>query len=115
MNLPTDSPEENKTLAIAQSRQATTRSLPGSRLDDSVTSAAAQADAPVGDLASTPARDRKPVLTSVTFSIASRTKWYTAFKNILPIYIGIHLAFFALSCLTVLYTFPAFSDRKSVV
>src|SRR5215831_10018075 len=112
MHLPTDSPEDNKTLAIAQFRQATTRALPGSQLDDSVTSTAGQADAPVGDLASTPARDRKPGLTDAIFSIvitASRTKWYAAFKNILPIYIGIHLAFFALSCLTVLYTVHAFS------
>src|SRR5713226_6933721 len=93
MHLPTDSPEENKTVAFAQSRQATTR-------------------APAGDLASTPARDRERGLTGAIFSIvttASRTKWYAAFKNILPIYIGIHLAFFALSCLTVLYTVQAFS------
>jgi len=112
MPLPSNSPEENKTLAFAQSRQATTRALPGSRLDDSVTSAAAQTDAPAGDLASTPARDRERGLTGAIFSIvttASRTKWYAAFKNILPIYIGIHLAFFALSCLTVLYTVQAFS------
>src|SRR6266567_4866556 len=112
MHLPTGSPEENNPLAFAQSRQAATRALPGSRLNDSVTSAAAQADAPAGDLASTPARDRERGLTGAIFSIvitASRTKWYAAFKNILPIYIGIHLAFFALSCLTVLYTVPGFS------
>lgn len=112
MHLPTDSPEENKTLAFAQPRQATTRALPDSRLDDSVTSASTQADAPAAGLAPSPARDRKRGLTSAIFSIvvtASRTKWYTAFKNILPIYIGIHLAFFALSCLTVLYTVPGFS------
>jgi len=112
MHSPTDSPEENKTLTFAQSRQATTRALPGSRLDDSVTSAAAQADAPASDLASTPARDHKRGLTGAIFSIAitaSKTKWYSAFKDILPIYIGIHLAFFALSCLTVLYTVPGFS------
>src|SRR6266566_4290417 len=98
MHLPTGSPEENNPLAFAQSRQAATRALPGSRLNDSVTSAAAQADAPAGDLASTPARDRERGLTGAIFSIvitASRTKWYAAFKNILPIYIGIHLAYVA--------------------
>ena len=101
MHLPTGSPEENKTFAFAQSR-----------LDDSVTSTPAQADASATGRAATPARERKRGLTWASFSIVgtpSRAKWYAAFRNILPIYIGIHLAFFALSCLTVLYTFPAFS------
>src|SRR5215469_12701036 len=99
MHLPTGSPEENKTLAFAQSRQATTRAFPGSRLDDTA----------AAGLASSPARDNKRGLLGAIFSIAitaSKTKWYSAFKDILPIYIGIYLAFFTLSCLTVLYTVP---------
>jgi Gpi18-like mannosyltransferase len=109
MHLPSDSLEENKTLAFAQSRQAATRALSDSSPSDT---SAAQADAPAADLAPTPGDDGKRNLTGTIFSIviiASRTKWYAAFKNILPIYIGIHLAFFVLSCLTVLYTVPAFS------
>src|SRR2546430_7933939 len=109
MHLPTDSPEENKAVAFAQSRQATTQALPGSQPGDT---SAAQADAPVADPAPTPALDHQRSLTGTIFSIviiASRTKWYTAFKSILPIYIGVHLAFLAINCLTILYTVPGFS------
>ena len=109
MHLPTNSPEENKAVAFAQSRQATTQALPGSQPGDT---SAAQADAPVADLAPTPALDHQRSLTGTLFSIviiASRTKWYTAFKSILPIYIVVHLAFLAINCLTILYTVPGFS------
>jgi Gpi18-like mannosyltransferase len=109
MHLPTDSPEENKGVAFVQSRRAATRSLSDSSPGDT---SAAQADAAVADLAPTPALDRRRSLTNTIFSIvrtASRTKWYTAFKSILPIYIGVHLAFLAINCLTILYTVPGFS------
>jgi hypothetical protein len=41
----------------------------------------------------------------------SRLKWYAAFKNVLPIYIAVHLAVFATSCLAFLFTVPDFSPR----
>src|SRR5215469_1568521 len=109
MHLPTDSSEENKVVAFAQPRQATTRVLSDSSPSDT---SPAPADAPIAGLAPTPVHDRKRSLTSTIFSIvrtASKTRWYTAFKNILPIYIGVHLAFFAINCLTILYTVPGFS------
>ncbi len=34
---------------------------------------------------------------------ASWLKWYAALKRILPIYIGIHLAIFVMSCLAFLF------------
>jgi len=40
---------------------------------------------------------------------AARTKWFNAFKNVLPIYISIHLAFFVITCLAVLFVIPDFS------
>src|SRR2546421_12869979 len=40
---------------------------------------------------------------------AARAKWFTAFKNVLPIYISIHLAFFVITCLAVLFIIPDFS------
>ena len=39
---------------------------------------------------------------------AARAKWFTAFKNVLPIYISIHLAFFVITCLAVLFIIPDF-------
>ena len=40
---------------------------------------------------------------------AARAKWFTAFKNVLPIYISIHLAFLVITCLAVLFIIPDFS------
>jgi len=40
---------------------------------------------------------------------AARAKWFNAFKNVLPIYISIHLAFFVITCLTALFVIPDFS------
>jgi hypothetical protein len=40
---------------------------------------------------------------------AARAKWFNAFKNVLPIYISIHLAFFVITCLAVLFVIPDFS------
>ena len=40
---------------------------------------------------------------------AAKTKWFNAFKNVLPIYISIHLAFFVITCLAVLFVIPDFS------
>ena len=40
---------------------------------------------------------------------AARAKWFNAFKNVLPIYISIHLAFFVITCLSVLFVIPDFS------
>ncbi len=109
MHLPTGSPEENKAVSLVQSQRAATRALSDSSPGDT---SAAQADAPIADLAPTPVHDRKRSLTGTIFSIvmtASKTQWYTAFKSILPIYISVHLAFLAINCLTILYTVPGFS------
>src|SRR5207248_4976011 len=40
---------------------------------------------------------------------AASAKWFNAFKNVLPIYISIHLAFFVITCLAVLFVIPDFS------
>ncbi len=40
---------------------------------------------------------------------AARAKWFNAFKNVLPIYISIHLAFFVITCLAALFIIPDFS------
>jgi len=40
---------------------------------------------------------------------AARAKWFNALKNVLPIYISIHLAFFVITCLAVLFIIPDFS------
>src|SRR5438045_3186634 len=40
---------------------------------------------------------------------SARAKWFNAFKNVLPIYISIHLAFFVITCLAVLFIIPDFS------
>jgi Gpi18-like mannosyltransferase len=40
---------------------------------------------------------------------AARKKWFNALKNVLPIYISIHLAFFVITCLAVLFIIPDFS------
>src|SRR5215813_2125676 len=109
MHLPTGSPEENKVVAFAQPQQATTRALSDASPGESF---AAQVDAPTADLPPSLAGDGKRNLISAIFSMAitaSRTKWYAAFKSILPIYIGVHLAFLAINCLTILYTVPGFS------
>lgn len=38
-------------------------------------------------------------------------KWYAAFKNILPVYIALHLALFAISCLAFLFITKDFSGQ----
>jgi len=43
---------------------------------------------------------------------ASWLKWYAALKRILPIYIGIHLAIFVMSCLAFLFTVKDFSSQN---
>ena len=40
---------------------------------------------------------------------AARANWFNALKNVLPIYISIHLAFFVITCLAVLFVIPDFS------
>lgn len=43
---------------------------------------------------------------------ASWLKWYAALKNILPIYVAIHLAILATSCLAFLFTVKDFSSQS---
>lgn len=50
-------------------------------------------------------RGRKRLTDSVFWQ-----KWYTAFRNILPVYIAIHLALLAISCLAFLFLNPDFSS-----
>src|SRR3989440_11271659 len=42
-------------------------------------------------------------------SETERAKWFNALKNVLPIYISVHLAFFVITCLSVLFIIPDFS------
>src|SRR5712691_9460318 len=41
--------------------------------------------------------------------------WYGALKNILPIYIAVHLAFFVTTCLAVLFVLPDFSGKNKPI
>ena len=55
--------------------------------------------------------------TSVPGSLGKRGRaswvvWYEALKSILPVYIGIHLAFFAISFLSVLFVLSDFSKQS---
>lgn len=60
---------------------------------------------PGGLLNTTSRVDKQP---SVDIS-KDKGSWFVAFKNILPVYASIHLAFFAISCLSVLFRLPDFS------
>ena len=58
-----------------------------------------------GDLAGTDSAGKQ------TLTSASRLKWYAALKQILPVYIAIHLAIFVTSCLAFLFTVKDFSPQ----
>jgi len=47
-----------------------------------------------------------------TVGKTSWAKWYEALKSILPIYVGIHLAFFAISFFSVLFVLSDFSKQS---
>ncbi len=52
---------------------------------------------------------------NVITSLVGKTswaKWYEALKSILPIYVGIHLAFFAISFFSVLFVLSDFSKQS---
>jgi hypothetical protein len=53
----------------------------------------------------------EPILDKPTHPIrAFWLSWYTAFKKILPVYVAVHLALIAMSCLAFLYTNHDFSS-----
>ena len=65
--------------------------------------------------ASVPVRREKRGFTHViafTVGKTSWAKWYEALKSILPIYVGIHLAFFAISFFSVLFVLSDFSKQS---
>src|SRR5579863_7384511 len=64
-----------------------------------------------------PARPEKTGDSATARSASSRrraswAKWYGALKSVLPIYIGIHLAFFVTSFLSVLFVLSDFSKQS---
>src|SRR5436190_3712419 len=62
-------------------------------------------------------RDARPVTSSATktenFAQRNWMKWFIAFKQICPIYIGVHLAFFVTSALSVLFVHTDFDWNNS--
>src|SRR2546421_11824304 len=55
------------------------------------------------------AKQSAPAESEHDLAKTARAKWFNAFKNVLPIYISIHLAFFVITCLAVLFIIPDFS------
>jgi Gpi18-like mannosyltransferase len=49
---------------------------------------------------------------TLTPAKASWIKWYSALKNTLPVYIFIHLVFFVITCLSVLFSIKDFSTQS---
>lgn len=49
---------------------------------------------------------------SLALAKASWVKWYAALKSILPIYLAVHLAIFAINCLAVLFVLKDFSAQN---
>lgn len=41
--------------------------------------------------------------------------WYAALKNIMPVYVGVHLAFFVTTCLSVLFVFKDFAWQSAKI
>ena len=74
-----------------------------------------EADEATDSAASVPVRREKRGFTHViafTVGKTSWAKWYEALKSILPIYVGIHLAFFAISFFSVLFVLSDFSKQS---
>jgi Gpi18-like mannosyltransferase len=63
----------------------------------------------IDDKSSLPTSSVRDTLTSAK---ASWIKWYSALKNILPVYIVIHLVFFVITCLSVLFSIKDFSAQS---
>src|SRR6266852_3106216 len=76
--------------------------------EDATTSKTQSGDSPVSDAIEN-AEQSAPAESKRDVAKAARAKWFTALKNVLPIYISIHLAFFVITCLAVLFIIPDFS------
>jgi len=85
-------------------------------MDSSSTQESSLSIIPSNNTTATNAIDQTPSLPSIHNTyISAKTswmKWYAAFKNILPTYILIHLAFFVITCLAVLFTLKDFSPQS---
>jgi len=76
--------------------------------EDATTSKTQSGDTPVSDAIEN-AEQSAPAGSKHDLAKGARAKWFNAFKNVLPIYISIHLAFFVITCLAVLFIIPDFS------
>ncbi len=76
--------------------------------EDATTSKTQSGDTPVSDAIEN-AEQSAPAGSKHDLAKAARAKWFNAFKNVLPIYISIHLAFFVITCLAALFIIPDFS------
>jgi len=76
--------------------------------EDATTSKTQSGDTPVSDAIEN-AEQSAPAGSKHDLAKVARAKWFNAFKNVLPIYISIHLAFFVITCLAVLFIIPDFS------
>ena len=76
--------------------------------EDATTSKTQSGDTPVSDAIEN-AEQSAPAGSKHDLAKAARAKWFNALKNVLPIYISIHLAFFVITCLAALFIIPDFS------
>ncbi len=76
--------------------------------EDATTSKTQSGDTPVSDAIEN-AEQSAPAGSKHDLAKGARAKWFNAFKNVLPIYISIHLAFFVITCLAALFIIPDFS------
>ena len=76
--------------------------------EDATTSKTQYGDTPVSDTIEN-AEQSAPAGSKRDLAKLARIKWFNALKNVLPIYISIHLAFFVITCLAALFIIPDFS------
>jgi len=105
-----DASQENEIVAFAQARGAPTKIPSDTQFVDTETLPAVPG--PTSTSTHYHKRSSTKAATSIAIAI-SRTKWYIALRSILPIYIGVHLAFFVITCLSVLFVLPGFAKQSA--
>jgi hypothetical protein len=105
-----DASQENETAAFAQAQRAKAENPSNAQFID--TEKLTAFPAPTSTSTHYHKRSFTRAATSTTM-VTSTTKWYIALKSILPIYIGVHLAFFVITCLSVLFILPGFAKQSA--
>lgn len=103
-----DTSQEKETISFAQAQ--------GADMLSDTRSGDIQTTSPIPGATPIPSHYHKRSFTKAATSTAmaiSKTKWYIALKSIWPIYIGVHLAFFVITCLAVLFVLPGFAKQSA--